>query len=179
MSARREFDIPFIGLKPGVHSYQYEISDKFFADYGPQDFSNCQAVVKLSLEKNVGFLMLKFDVGGSLDVTCDRCGNTVSLQLWDEFKVLVKLVDDADKMNAEEEDPDIFYINRSESYIHIKDWVYEFVNLSIPATRICPPTPSGDTGCNEEVLEKLKEMRPEEQSAKSIWKGLDKIKGLN
>jgi hypothetical protein len=30
MSGRREFDIAFVGLKPGVHEYNFEIDEKFF-----------------------------------------------------------------------------------------------------------------------------------------------------
>ena len=30
------------------------------------------------------------------------------IDLWDEFKTLVKLVDNAEEMNEQEEDPDVF-----------------------------------------------------------------------
>lgn len=178
MSGRREYDIPFVGLKPGIHTYQYEITDKFFSDFDQQDFFNCHAIVKLSLEKNAGFMMLKFDVGGSLEVGCDRCGNKLPLQLWDEFKVVVKLVEDADKMNEQEDDPDVYYINRTESHLHLSDWIFEFINLSIPMTRMCPVSEIGGPYCNKEVLEKLKKLQPEDNNANTIWKGLEKFKGL-
>ncbi len=178
MTGRREYDIPFVGLKPGIHKFQYEITDKFFADYDQQDFSNCSATVKLSLEKNAGFMILLFDVGGSLEVSCDRCGNQLPLQLWDEFKLIVKLVDDADTMNEQEVDPDVYYINRTESHLHLADWIYEFINLSIPTTRMCSPEEMGGPGCNKEVLEKLRKLQPEDHNANSIWKGLEKFKGL-
>jgi uncharacterized metal-binding protein YceD (DUF177 family) len=178
MSGQREFDIPFVGLKPGVHNYEYEITDKFFTDYDQQDFSNCQATVKLSLEKNAGFMILKFDVGGTLEVGCDRCGNKLPLQLWDEFKIVVKLVDDAEKMNEQEEDPDVYYINRTESHLHVNDWIFEFINLSIPMTRMCPASEIGGPYCNKEALEKLKKLQPEDHNANAIWKGLEKFRGL-
>jgi uncharacterized metal-binding protein YceD (DUF177 family) len=179
MSGRREFDIPFVGLKPGIHHYQYEITDKFFVDYDQQDFSNCSATVKVSLEKNSGFMILKFDVGGTLEVGCDRCGNQLPLQLWDEFKVIVKLVEDAETMNEQEEDPDVYYLNRTESHLHLSDWIFEFINLSIPMTRMCPVSEIGGPYCNKEVLEKLKKLQPEDSNANTIWKGLEKFKGLH
>jgi uncharacterized metal-binding protein YceD (DUF177 family) len=177
MIARREYDIPFVGLKPGNHKYQFEITDKFFEEYDQQDFQNCQATVKVNLEKNTGFMLLTFDVGGSLDVSCDRCGNQLPLQLWDEFKLVIKLVDDADKMNETEEDPDVYYISRTESHLHLADWIFEFINLSIPTTRMCSPAEMGGPGCNKEVLEKLKNLQPEDHNANTIWKGLEKFKG--
>jgi uncharacterized metal-binding protein YceD (DUF177 family) len=35
-------------------------------------------------------------------------------------------------MNEQEEDPDVYYISRSESHLHLAEWIYEFINLSIP-----------------------------------------------
>src|SRR3982751_5660405 len=50
MNNRRVFEIPFVGLKPGVHEFQYEIDDKFFIPFGEQDFTNVKAHVKLTLD---------------------------------------------------------------------------------------------------------------------------------
>ena len=101
MANRRQYEIAFVGLKPGVHEFNYEIKDKFFVDYGDQDFSNCQAHVKLLLDKNSSFMMLKFEVGGTVDVVCDRCGNALTKDLWDEFNMVVKLVENPDEMNGQ------------------------------------------------------------------------------
>ena len=67
MSNRREFEIAFVGLKPGVHEFNYDIDDRFFEDYNEQDFRNAEARVKLLLEKSNGFMILRFDVGGKRD----------------------------------------------------------------------------------------------------------------
>ncbi len=54
MNSRRNFDIAFVGLKPGIHEFEYAIDDKFFVDYQEQDFRNCIAQVKLTLDKKDG-----------------------------------------------------------------------------------------------------------------------------
>jgi uncharacterized metal-binding protein YceD (DUF177 family) len=180
MSNRREFDIAFVGLKPGIHVFEYRIDEKFFAEYGQQDFSNCIANIKLVLEKNTGFMQLKFDVGGSVDVLCDRCGNTIHQQLWDEFNIIVKMTDNPETMNEQEEDPDIYYISRGESHLHIADWLFEFINLSIPMQNICGEDEQGKSLCNEEVLKKLAQMNTNiDKADNTIWKGLDKFKNLD
>ncbi len=179
MSGRREFDIAFVGLKPGVHEYSYEIDEKFFAPYPPQDFSNVKAKIRLMLEKNTNFMLLKFEVGGTADAHCDRCGNPLPLQLWDDFEVLVKLVDDPERMNNEEEDPDVFYISRGESHLNVENWIYEFITLSVPTHRMCPEDQIGGPQCNKEVLEMLKKMNEtENKSQNPIWKGLDKFRNI-
>ena len=176
MAGRREFEIAFVGLKPGNHEFQYEIDDRFFEEFGPQDFTQCKALVKLELEKNSSFLLLKFEVGGTLEVMCDRCGNTLPLDLWDEFEMLVKMTDDPEIMNNQEEDPDVFYISRTESHLYLKNWIYEFINLSIPMHKMCKENEMGGPNCNKEVLARLAKLNPQPAEDKSIWKDLDKFR---
>jgi len=179
MSQRRAFEIAFVGLKPGNHAFEYSVDSKFFANYGEQEFTNCTAKIKLALERHSSFMMLKFDVDGKLDVHCDRCGNMLPMQLWDEFKVVVKMVDDPDLMNTQEEDPDVYYISRTESHISVADWIFEFVNLSIPMQRMCSDEEVGGPKCNQEVLEKLRQMEEEAlRDNNQVWKALDKFKNL-
>ena len=92
MGHRREFEIAFVGLKPGVHEYVYDLDDKFFAEFGEQDFSNAHAHIRMNLDKHPSFLILTFEVGGKVESGCDRCGNNIPFELWDEFEILVKMV---------------------------------------------------------------------------------------
>src|SRR5450759_653985 len=180
MGNRREYDIAFVGLKPGLHEYHYEVDDKFFQDYKQTDFSNCHVKIKLTLEKNTSFMMLKFEVGGNVDVVCDRCGNNLGMELWDEFNMVVKLVEDPDEMNESEEDPDIFYISRTESHLHLADWIYEFVSLSIPMQRMCNEKEMGGPLCNKEILAMLKKMESAViENNHPLQKGLEKFKKKN
>lgn len=180
MSSRREFEIAFVGLKPGIHEFSYRITDKFFEEYQQQDFRHCEANVKLFLDKKNGFMLLKFEVGGKIETRCDRCGNMLPLELWDEFNILVKLVEEPDLMNQQEEDPDVYYISKGESHLHLSDWIYEFINLSIPMQRMCRVEEIGGPYCNKEVLEMLKKLNQQKEEPENpLWKGLEKIKGLD
>lgn len=159
MGNSREYDIAFVGLKPGIHEFNYQVDDKFFANYKETDFNNCYASVKLTLEKNNSFMLLKFEIGGSVNVICDRCGNTLPMDLWDEFKLVIKQVENPEEMNKNEEDADVYYISRTESHIHLADWIYEFVLLSIPNQRMCSEEEMGGPQCNKEILAMLKKMK--------------------
>ena len=181
MGHNRTFEIAFVGLVPGLHEFEYRIEDKFFADFGPQDFSNCDTKVKLRLDKHPGFMQLHFDIDGHVDSQCDRCGNPLTIKLWDEFKLIVKLVDTPDEMNSNEVDPDIYYIDRNESHMSVAEWIYEFINLSIPLQHICPENEKGESTCNQIVLAELNRFaaNPDEVSDNNLWKGLDQFKGLS
>ena len=179
MSVRREYDIAFVGLKPGVHEYTYTVGELFFESYPPQEFSEPNAKVRLLLEKSSTFMLPKFHVDGSVMSSCDRCGNPLKVELWDEFEMLVKLVDDPDRMNEEEEDPDVFYISRGESLLNVENWIYEFVTLSVPTHRICPEDEQGHSTCNQDVLKKISQLEKEkEETQNPLWKGLDKFRNL-
>lgn len=180
MNHSREYDIAFVGLRPGIHEFEYQITDKFFEAYQQQDFKNCNATVKLFLDKKSGFMLLKFEIGGTIQVTCDRCGNDLPLTLWDDFNIVVKLVEDPVVMNEQEEDPDVYYIARGESHLHTTDWIYEFVNLSIPMQKMCNEADMGGPHCNKEVLDMLNKLDVEKkESSNPQWKGLEKFKDLD
>jgi uncharacterized metal-binding protein YceD (DUF177 family) len=177
MGNSREYDIAFVGLKPGVHEFNYRVDDKFFANYKETDFNNCYASVKLTLEKNNSFMLLKFEIGGSVNVICDRCGNTLPMDLWDEFKLVIKQVENPEEMNKNEEDADVYYISRTESHIHLADWIYEFVLLSIPNQRMCSEEEMGGPQCNKEILAMLKKMKSTViENNHPFEKGLEKFK---
>ena len=178
MASKRAFEIAFVGLKPGVHEFSYEVDDRFFAERDNSEFTSCQASIKLTLDKKSSFMLLKFEIGGKADVTCDRCGNPLKMDIWDEFNMLVKLVENPDEMNEQEEDPDVFYISKTESHIDVGNWIYEFVLLSFPMQKMCREEEMGGPQCNAEVLEKLKalETREPETNANDLWKGLEQFK---
>jgi uncharacterized metal-binding protein YceD (DUF177 family) len=183
MGHRRDFEIAFVGLKPGIHEYNYEITDRFFETFQHQDFRHCKANVKLSLDKKTGFLLLKFEIGGSLEVNCDRCNNNLPLELWDEFNITVKMVEEPEVMNDQGDDPDVYYISRGESHIDVANWIYEFINLSIPMQKVCSYEKMNGPHCNPTALDVLKKMEPEDEKKETegnpIWKGLEKFKDLD
>ncbi len=180
MSHSREFEIAFVGLKPGIHEFNYEITDKFFEAFQEQDFRNCKAEVKLELDKKNGFMLLKFELGGQLEVTCDRCNSNLPLELWDDFNLIVKVVDEPEVMNAQEEDPDIYYIGKGESHISVANWIYEFINLSIPMYKTCSYENMDGPYCNKEAMEMLKRLETgKEKNENPIWKDLEKFKDLD
>ncbi len=179
MKHNREFEIAWQGLKPGVHTFQYEIGDRFMKDREVEtDFRDLDAQVTVKFDKKTSFFMLHFDIDGSVTVPCDRCGDDFKLRLWDEFDLLIKLAgEDAGELD---EESDVVFIPRSETVIDISNWLFEFVMLSIPLQRIHPDKEDGTPGCNPQALNLLDQLaEPEETEEKkenNIWKGLEALK---
>jgi uncharacterized metal-binding protein YceD (DUF177 family) len=176
MKPQREFEIAFVGLKSGEHEFNYDIDDKFFASFAPQDFSDSHLHVRLLLDKKNRFFLLKFIITGEVTVNCDRCGDPFVLPVWDEFDLVVRMVEDPAAVE-DDEDPNVAYIALHESLLQVSEWVYEFARLCIPMQRVHPDNSQGESGCNKKALKMLEEMQHRVQEKKNpIWKDLDKFR---
>jgi uncharacterized metal-binding protein YceD (DUF177 family) len=176
MKYNREFEIAWQGLKPGPHTYVYDIDDRFMQEREVgEGFTNWNAQITLGFDKHENFFMLHFDIDGNVTVPCDRCGDEFKLRLWDEFDLVIKLTGD-DAGEVEDED-DVVFIPRSETVIDISNWLYEFLMLSVPLQHIHPDKPDGKPGCNPQALNLLNKLSEHEEPNKNpIWKGLDALK---
>ncbi len=60
-------------------------------------------------------------------------------------------------MNEQEDDPDVYYIGRSESHIDVANWIYEFINLEHPdAERHAVLKNADGPYCNPSAMDVLK-----------------------
>ncbi|HEX5555425.1 MAG TPA: DUF177 domain-containing protein [Chitinophagaceae bacterium] len=176
MRPHKQFEIAFVGLKSGEHEFNYDIDDQFFISYAPQDFSESRIHIRLLLDKKHRFFLLKFEITGEVTVNCDRCGDPFVLPVWDEFNLVVRMVEDPAAVE-EDEDPNVAYIGLHESLLKVTDWVYEFALLSIPMQRVHPDSDKGESGCNKTALKMLDDMQHRAEEKKNpIWKDLDKFR---
>jgi uncharacterized metal-binding protein YceD (DUF177 family) len=173
MKNNREFEIAFVGLKPGEHIYHYTIADNFFDNLvqagkiEQPEFKDTNAEVKLILDKKSTTLFLKFFINGKVTLPCDRCGDDYEMTIWEEFELLVKIVDDemVEKLNLD--DAEVAYIGRSESLLEVSNWIFEFVTLCIPIQHVHGEDEQGNSLCNPEAL-KFLENQPNQGTA-AIW----------
>ncbi|MBC7553978.1 MAG: DUF177 domain-containing protein [Taibaiella sp.] len=177
MKHNREFEIAWQGLKPGIHTYTYDIDSRFMKDREvDESFTGWKASVTLKFDKHENFFMLHFDVDGKVTVPCDRCGDDFDLRLWDEFNLVIKLTGEESEAVSEDDDEDVIFIPRSETVIDISSWIYEFLMLSVPLQHIHPESEGGQ-GCNPEALDLLDKLSEQnDQVQNPLWKGLDKFK---
>lgn len=189
MKYRREFEIAYVGLKNGIHTYNYNIGKEFFdlVEADGSEYEDVNIQVNVEFNKHPNFFELKFAINGSVDVPCDRCGDTFNLPLWDEFDLIVKLKEPTGEDNEDEteDDGDIVFLSKSETVLDLSEWIYEFILLSMPMQKIHPLDDNGETTCNKDNLALLEKMTQQaldteeeakEETTKNIWKGLDAFK---
>ncbi len=68
------------------------------------------------------------------------------------------MVEEPEVMNEQEEDPDVYYIGRGESHIDVANWIYEFINLSIPMQKTCDYEKMDGPYCNPAAMDVLKKL---------------------
>ena len=185
MKSHLEFELAWQGLREGAHVYDYTVNQAFMEERGaPTEYRDWSATVCLTFNKHPDFFQCRFEVGGSVMVPCDRCGDDFSLALWDEFKLLMQLTDEEPEHAPAEDETDIEYIPRTRTVLDIAPYLYEFVMLSVPVQRVHPSNPDGTSGCNPEALKLLSgtvdaedynKEADAEDAPKAIWKGLEAL----
>ena len=156
MEKENEFMIPVSGLALGVHSFQFDIKDEFFADLDYSEVKQGQVTVNLEVEREELMMTLNFHLEGKVLVTCDRCADEFYIPIQSEQVFYIKFGAD----EAEESD-DVAVVPAEEHAYDVSSLIYEYIILAIPMHRVHP-----EGECNPKVIEMLShnEVNPEEES---------------
>ena len=179
MNKRKEFLIPFTGLKLGKHHFEYQISNTFFEIFDFHDFNNSDVKVNVVLEKKNTILELAFKHKGTVNVPCDMTNEEFDLPIKGKMKLIVRF---GDAFNDDNEE--LLILPHGEFQIDIAQYLYEMIVLSVPLKRIHPGIKDGSL--NTEALIKLKELTVKElkkehkknQTEENIDPRWDKLKQL-
>lgn len=172
MNQLSDYNINFVTLKQGIHSFKYKIDNTFFQLFECNEFTNADFNVKLMLEKQSTMLLLGFKIKGSIEVPCDRCLDEVSIKIKGEENLIVKFgnedYDDTD---------DIITIAENEHQINIATYIYEYIQINLPQKRA-----HKKKECNQEVIKKLKKVEVKDNKTQNIdprWSKLTQLKTEN
>lgn len=172
MKLLKEYTIAISGLKEGVHHFDFEVKDEFFALFEASPIKRGDVKVDFYFEKQSGMYVLIFAIDGKVGVECDRCLEEFMLPISSSDTLFGKF----DPSEAED-DPDIIYIPKTDTEINIAEYIYEFIVLSVPLSKT-----HDDAGerCPEEIYKYLaQEPEPEtDEPAKNNPFG-DALKGFN
>jgi uncharacterized metal-binding protein YceD (DUF177 family) len=151
-----EFLIPFIGLKDGLHRFDFKIDNKFFEGFDFLDFQNAHIQVSLIFEKKTTLLELNFSAKGQVTVPCDITTEPFKLPIDTAFKLVVKF-----GSVENDDDDEILILPHGSHEIQIAQYIYEMIVLSVPQKKVHPGIAEGTL--KSEILEKLKDLQPQEK----------------
>lgn len=126
-----KYDILFVGLKEGIHEFNYKIGKEFFTNFTNADsvIEDGSVDVELQLEKSSTMLVLMFSINGILNVECDVCLDPLALNISNDFRQICKFSDEGFTSS----DDEITAIPTSDYEINVARFIYEFIHLCVPA----------------------------------------------
>ena len=121
-------------LEIGVHRFDFQLNDAFFASLEKTEILGGQVVATATLNLREDFYTLTIAVQGTVKVVCDRCLDPMELTIDDEQE------SDSDEL-AEE-----LSATNNEQSLDLTWLAYEIVSINIPLVH-CHPT----GGCNTQM----------------------------
>lgn len=144
--SKREYIIPFVGLKIGFHTFEFDISDTFFDEIEYSIIESGKVRVNLELEKKETMLIGVFQIEGLVTTSCDRCNDPIEVEIDGEYQIIYKFGGDAT-------DDEALIVLDSEAYeLDVKMNIYELITVSLPVRVVHEP---GE--CNPEMLALLEQ----------------------
>lgn len=135
------FKIPFVGLKLGVHTFDFELNKPFFDEIEEALIEEATVLATIVLEKKETMMIAEFFIDGTVQALCDRCNDPLELTIQGEYRMIYKFGTElSDDENLVVLHPDAFEID-------VKPQLYEFVCVSLPS-RVLHPIDV----CNPEVI---------------------------
>lgn len=152
MKDLKNFDISFIGLKDGIHQFEYNISKEFFDFFNYEEFYNSNVKVSLSFLKKPTLFELEFTFSGSLEVACDITNELFQQPIETSFFLIVKFGDEFNNENEE-----LLILPHSDYKLNIAQYIYEAIVLTVPIKKVHPGVEDGTL--KSEILDKLNELK--------------------
>jgi len=155
VSWKTKYNIEFKGLKEGLHDYEFDIDNKFFAHFEESLVDVGALTAKVQLEKRSSFLKVKLHLKGWVELTCDNCLEAYHQNIENDTDLFVKFGEETEF----DEGDNVIWVLPEEHAINLAHVIYEYIILSIPLRHVHPNSSAdgGENSCNPEMLKKISE----------------------
>ena len=140
--------IPFVGLKIGMHTYEFEIANAFFEQVEYSLIEKGNVRVTLNLEKKETMMVGEFNIEGSIEASCALCNGPVNVEIEGEYQLIFKFDD------KPTDDETLIIVYPEEFEIDLRENLLELITVSLPSRSVHP-----EGECDEEMMELLNEYR--------------------
>lgn len=159
MNSSTHLTIPFKGLSLGQHSFEFEVDDRFFSQFENAVVQKGRAFVQVELNKLNNLMECDVTINGEVAVECDRCLDEFYIPVSFEGRVIVSLKGQmGEDYGQDEDDVDVIFLQPSDDELDLSQYCYESIGLSLPLQKIHPDDANGNSTCNKEMLDKLKDL---------------------
>lgn len=168
---KQEYMIPFVGLKLGVHVFEFELDDSFFDDFEYALIHEGNLHLVFTLEKKETMMIGTFEFSGKVKVLCDRCDDPMDQPVSGVYKLIYQFGGD------ESGDENLVSLPEETYQLDLSESILEFITLSLPPRSVHP---KGQ--CDEEMIALLDRYRASEKKSEETdprWQALNKLKTKN
>ena len=170
MEPYRDMIIPFVGLKPGIHQYRFDIDGSFFENFEGSEIGQGKVNIDCQLDRQARMLVFDFDIKGVVSVPCDRCLEDYDQPVEGHQRLIVKYGEE-----HQEETDEILVITEQEYEIDLRQFVYEYIYLMLPFRKVHGTDDKGRSLCNPEVEKYIAPDENEDLKTDPRWDDLKKL----
>ena len=138
-----EFCIPFASLKLGSNLFSFEINKSFFEAFNYFVYESCNLLLLLDFRKENNLMDLQFHYQGVTFTSCDRCLDTVSVDIKSNFNSILKFSHNVEHIIKD----DVVYLPYESYEYNVAQQFYEHFLLNFPRRVI-----HDDNSCNSGQL---------------------------
>jgi uncharacterized protein len=170
----KNYNIDFVKLKLGEHTFEFEIDDSFFSLKEHSLIDHGKLNVHLLIDKKERLMNLHFHLDGIIKTDCDVCLDEFDLRIEGSENMVVKIVDE-----PKESDSEIMYLSPNDISFNVYDAIYEIICTHIPMSKTCEDADL-PKACNAQMLKFLSnndhELGDKELPSDPRWDKLKNIK---
>ncbi len=164
----KDLEIPFVGLKQGIHNFEFEIDRSFFDAFPYSIIEEGEITVELSLDKKDTLMVGEYKIKGFVVSNCATCNESFNAPINGEMTIYYKFGEE------QEEDENLVVLTSEVYKIKPEQQIYELITVSLNAN---PRHKEGE--CNEEVLSLLRSYQIRDEKEEKIDPRWDKLNKLN
>lgn len=153
------FTIQYVGLKEGVHRFDYNIDRSFFEHFGYEDFNASSVEIAMDFVKKSTLMELHFETSGSVNVNCDVTNEPYDEPINATFDLVVNFGNEFNNDNEE-----LLILPYGEYELNVAHYIYELIVLALPSKRVHPGVADGTL--KSDILDKLEELSIPSQDIK-------------
>jgi uncharacterized metal-binding protein YceD (DUF177 family) len=150
------FAIPFVGLKIGLHEFEFDIDKSFFESLPYSLIENGRLIAYLELEKKETMLIANLEIDGFIFTDCDRCSELLAQEIEGDLTLYYTFGEE------ESEDENLIVLAPESYQIDLTQPLYELISLSLPAKMV-----HEDGDCNEEMVELINKYQQPSSDSKT------------
>lgn len=174
MKALIGYNIPFSGLKMGIHRFDFEVNETFFSHFEDSLIHNSNLNVHLVFDKQPRMFVLDFEFKGTVQTICDRCVDNFDLPVEGTQQIIVKMRE----IPGEEEE--IIFIRDTDTDFNVAPVVYEVLHLNLPLKKACELTEDENPSCGFDASKYFysgdEDTDENDESQDDIWSALKNLK---